>query len=340
MTTTDVPPEVGAATPPLQRRGLSPLMREHLRVYAPLVLIVVALGVVTTAYNPAFLSGANIGRLLAANAVLGVLVVGQTLLLVGGQLDLSVGSLVSVAGVVTASFVLHGLPTVVVVAVCLVAGALIGLCWGLIVAYLKVPPFILTLGGLAVFASLALTLAASTPIPMPTGMTWVRAEVLGVRVGVIVWALVIVLGALLLHFTRFGRNVYAVGANEEAAFLAGVPTARIKMALYSVNGLLAGLAGVMFAGRVGAGDPRGGVGLELTVVAAAVLGGASLAGGRGSIVGGVLGVLVVAMVTDSLSFLDVPDTYNQLVLGVILIGAVAVTATSEIRRIRAARRTG
>ena len=269
--------------------------------------------------------------------MLGVLVVGQTLLLVGGQLDLSVGSLVSVGGVVTASFVLHGLPTVVVVAVCLVAGALIGLCWGLIVAYLKVPPFILTLGGLAVFASLALTLAASTPIPMPTGMTWVRAEVLGVRVAVIVWALVILLGALLLHFTRFGRNVYAVGANEEAAFLAGVPTARIKTALYSINGLL---AGVMFAGRVGAGDPRGGVGLELTVVAAAVLGGASLAGGRGSIVGGVLGVLVVAMVTDSLSFLDVPDTYNQLVLGVILIGAVAVTATSEIRRIRAARRTG
>jgi len=278
--------------------------------------------------------------LLAATAVLGGLVVGQTLLLVGGQLDLSVGSLVSVGGVVTASFVLHGLPTVVVVAVCLVAGALIGLCWGLIVAYLKVPPFILTLGGLAVFASLALTLAASTPIPMPTGMTWVRAEVLGVRVAVIVWALVILLGALLLHFTRFGRNVYAVGANEEAAFLAGVPTARIKTALYSINGLLAGLAGVMFAGRVGAGDPRGGVGLELTVVAAAVLGGASLAGGRGSIVGGVLGVLVVAMVTDSLSFLDVPDTYNQLVLGVILIGAVAVTATSEIRRIRAARRTG
>jgi ribose/xylose/arabinose/galactoside ABC-type transport system permease subunit len=340
MTTTDATPDVSAVPAQRQRRGLSPMVRENLRVYAPLVLIVVALGILTTLYNPAFLSGANVGRLLAANAVLGVLVVGQTLLLVGGQLDLSVGSLVSLGGVVTASLVLQGLPAILVVAICLAAGALIGLCWGAIVAYLKVPPFILTLGGLAVFASLALTLAASTPIPIPAGMGWVRAEVLGIRVAVVVWAVVLVIGAVLLHFTRFGRNVFAVGANEEAAFLAGVATARVKLTLYSINGLLAGLAGIMFAGRVGAGDPRGGVGLELTVIAAAVLGGASLAGGRGSMLGGLLGVLVVAMVTDSLSFLDVPDTYNQLVLGVILIGAVTVTATSEIRRIRAARRTG
>jgi ribose/xylose/arabinose/galactoside ABC-type transport system permease subunit len=340
MTTTGAAPEVDAGPAPRRRHGLSPLMRENLQVYAPLVLIVIALAVVTTTYNPAFLSGPNVGRLLAANAVLGVLVVGQTLLLVGGQLDLSVGSLVSLGGVVTATLVLRGLPAIVVVVICMVGGALVGLGWGVIVAYLKVPPFILTLGGLAVFASLALTLASSTPIPMPSGMGWIRAEVLGIRAPVLVWALVLVAGAVLLHLTRFGRNVYAVGANEEAAFLAGVATTRVKMTLYSINGLLAGLAGVMFAGRVGAGDPRGGVGLELIVIAAAVLGGASLAGGRGTVLGGLLGVLVVAMVTDSLSFLDVPDTYNQLVLGVILIGAVAVTATSEIRRIRAARRTG
>ncbi|ODU06691.1 MAG: hypothetical protein ABS81_04220 [Pseudonocardia sp. SCN 72-86] len=340
MTTTDLPPDVAGGTTARPRRQISPGMRDNLRVTTPLLLIVVLLAIVTSLYNPAFLTGSNIGRLLAANAVLGVLVVGQTLLLVGGQLDLSVGSLVSMVGVLAASIALTGVPAVVVTLICLGLGALIGLTWGAIVAFLRVPPFILTLGGLAVFASLALTLAASTPIPVPTQLSWVRTEILGVRLAVLIWVVVLILGVVVLHYTRFGRNVYAIGSNEEAAYLSGVATARVKLTLFAMNGGLAALAGLLFAGRVGAGDPRGGVGLELTVIAAAVLGGASLSGGRGSMIGGLLGVLVVAMVTDSLSFLDVPDTYNQLVLGVILIGAVAMTAVSELRRRRASRRTG
>ena len=143
---------------------------------------------------------------------------------------------------------------------------------------------------------------------------------------------------MVLHFTRLGRNIFAIGANEEAAFLSGVPVTRTKLMIYAVNGVLAGLAGVVFTGRVGAGDPRGGAGLELIVIAAIVLGGASLAGGRGSILGSALGVLVLGVVSSAMTFLDVPDTYNQFVFGLILIVAVSLTASVELRRRRRVRR--
>ena len=182
-------------------------------------------------------------------------------------------------------------------------------------------------------ASIALTIAKSTPIPLTDGLNWLQiGKILGVRTPILVWLLAVVAGAVLLHFTRFGRNAYAVGANEEAAYLSGISVKRTKILLFVFNGALGGLAGVIIAGRVGAGDPRGGVGLELITIAAIVLGGASLSGGRGTILGSILGVLVLGVVTSSLTFLDVPDTYDQFVFGAILIAAVTVTAVAELRR--------
>jgi ribose transport system permease protein len=208
-----------------------------------------------------------------------------------------------------------------------------GLLWGVLVSLLKVPPFILTLGGLAAVSSIALTLANSTPVPLPNGLNWLQSgRYLGIPTPILIWLVVCVAGVVLLHFTRFGRNIYALGANEEAAFLSGVATVRTKMAIYLLNGALTGLAAVVMTGRLGAGDPRSGVGLELVVIAAIVLGGASLGGGRGSILGSILGVLVLGVVTSALTFLNVPDSYDQFVFGAILIAAVSVTAAAELRR--------
>lgn len=332
-----------AATPEIDQKvrmpGFSPSLREHVQVYAPLVAVIVALSLVANAENTAFLTDTNIERMLVASSVLGILAVGQTLLLVGGQMDLSVGSLVSAFSVVVAKLVQDGTGDLVAVAVCIGSGAAVGLVWGVLVSGLRVPSFILTLGGLALFSSVAATLADNTPVPIVGNLTWLQTgDVLGLRAPVIVWLVCLVAGGLLLHFTRLGRNIFAVGANEEAAYLAGVPVTTTKLVIYIINGSLAGLAGVVFAARVGAGDPRGGVGLELIVIAAIVLGGASLAGGRGSILGSTLGVLVLGVVSSAMTFLDVPDTYNQFVFGLILIAAVSFTATVELRRRRKVRR--
>jgi ribose/xylose/arabinose/galactoside ABC-type transport system permease subunit len=321
------------------RKWPTPAVREHLQVYVPLIAIIVVLSIIANSRNSAFLSATNLRQMLLASSVLGLLAVGQTLLLVGGQLDLSVGSLVSLGSVITAKLVISHVPDVLIVAIAIAAGALSGILWGLLVTLLRVPPFILTLGGLAVFASIALTLANSTPIPLPTGLEWLQTgQYLGLRTPTLIWLVVLIFGGLLLHFTRFGRNVYALGANEEAAFLSGIATSRTKVAIFVINGALAGLASVVITGRVGAGDPRGGVGLELIVIAAIVLGGASLAGGRGSILGSLLGVLVLGVVTSALTFLSVPDSYDQFVFGAILIGAVSVTAAAEFRRHRKVQR--
>ncbi|WP_283135206.1 ABC transporter permease [Rhizohabitans arisaemae] len=319
-------------------RLLTPAIREHLYVYLPLVVILIGLSVIAASSNAAFLSGSNIERMLVASSVLGILAVGQTFLLVGGQLDLSVGSLVSLGSVITAKLLVGNVPDIVAVLVSVAVGAGAGIVWGLLVSLLRVPPFILTLGGLAVFASIALTLAKSTPIALPTGLEWLQSgSLLGLRTPTLIWLLCLVAGGVLLHFTRFGRNVYALGANEEAAFLSGVATTRTKVLIFLLNGALAGLAAVIITGRVSAGDPRAGVGLELMVIAAIVLGGASLAGGRGSMIGSTLGVLVLGVVASALTFLNVPDSYDQFVFGGILIVAVSVTAAAEFRRRRKVR---
>ena len=337
MTTTNATPSTMRV--PIRAGGLSPSVKEHLQVYLPLLAIIVALSAWANAKNSAFLTDMNIQRMLVASSVLGILAVGQTLLLVGGQMDLSVGSMVSVTSVLAAKLAQDGRGELVAVAACLILGAVVGLVWGVLVSALKVPPFILTLGGLALLSSVAATLADNTPIPIGDSFGWLQTgELLGQRIPVVICAACLIGGALVLHFTRLGRNIFAIGANEEAAFLAGVPVTATKLVIYVSNGVLAGLAGVVFAGRVGAGDPRGGAGLELIVIAAIVLGGASLAGGRGSILGSALGVLVLGVVSSAMTFLDVPDTYNQFVFGLILIVAVSLTASVELRRRRRVRR--
>jgi len=326
--------ESGSLIKDLHRRKiLTPTIVENLQVYVPLIFILVVLSLIAFSQNSAFLKSQNLTQILVASSAVGILAVGQTVLLVGGMLDLSVGSLVSLGSVVAAKMVLNGVSDIIIVVLAIALGCVVGLLWGVIVSMLRVPPFILTLGGLAVLSSLALTIGKSTPIPLPNGLNWLQTgSLFSVRTPILVWVIAVVIGAVLLHFTRFGRNVYAVGANEEAAYLSGISVTRVKISLFIFNGALGGLAGVVIAGRVGAGDPRGGVGLELITIAAIVLGGASLAGGRGTILGSILGVLVLGVVTSSLTFLNVPDTYDQFVFGAILIAAVTVTAVAEMRR--------
>ncbi|MHB1517246.1 MAG: ABC transporter permease [Acidimicrobiales bacterium] len=316
-------------------RRLNHRWGEFIRVATPLTLAIVGLSLYTNSRDSNFITPNNIQNILVQSSVLGILGVGQLLLLVGGQLDLSVGSMVSFTGVLGAYQLLHGWGEWPVVAMMLVVGAAVGLIWGLMVTVMRVPAFILTLGGLSVFASLALIVSNNQPIPVTNSFNELGfGVVLGIRVPILVWALVLIVGIVLLHFTRFGKRVVAIGSSEQTAFLSGIPVRGVKVSIFVLNGVLAGLAGLLLMARLAAGDPVGGSGLELAVIAAAVLGGASLSGGKGTMIGAALGVLTFGVINSSLTFLNLGGSYQSLVSGGVLILAVSITAVSEFRRSR------
>jgi ribose/xylose/arabinose/galactoside ABC-type transport system permease subunit len=314
---------------------------DFLRTALPLLVVIVGLSLYTNHRNSAFISSNNIQNILVQSAALGILAVGQTFLIVGGQLDLSVGALVSFTGVLGAYQFVHGTNEWVILIVILLVGAGVGLVWGMIVAYLRVPPFILTLGGMSALSSLALVISHSRPISVLNAFnslgfgTW-----LGLQAPATLLLIVVVIGLVVLHFTRFGRAVYALGSSEQTAFLAGLPVTRIKITMFVLNGTLASLAGLVAMARVAAGDPGSGTGLELACIAAVVLGGASLAGGRGTMIGSFIGVLVFGVIDSSLVFLNVAAAWQDFVSGVVLIVAVTITAVSDLRRERRSGRAG
>lgn len=310
---------------------------EFVRTAVPLVVIIVGLSLFTNSKNPAFLTGSNIQNILVQSAALGILAIGQTFLLVGGQLDLSVGSLVSFTGVVGAYEYTRGMNEWVILLLMLAIGAGTGLLWGVVVTYLKVPPFILTLGGLSVFASVALVISHNRPISVVSEFNGLGfGHWLGLQAPVTLYLVLLVLAGLLLHATRFGRQVYALGSSEQVAFLAGLPVRRVKVSIFALNGLLAGMAGVVQLARLAAGDPNAGNGMELACIAAVVLGGASLAGGRGTMAGTLLGTVVFGVINASLVFLNVAAAWQSAVSGGVLILAVTLTAVGTMRRERRA----
>lgn len=306
---------------------------ENTRVLLPLAIAIVAISLYTNHDNANFLTASNLENIGVQASVLAIVALGQTFLIAAGQLDLSVGSLASLSGVVAATMLDDGSPEPVVVLACLVLGAVIGLVWGLLVSFLRVPPFILTLGGLSILSSLALQRAADRPVPAAGRFSWLgTGDVIGIRWPIALALILLAASALVLGWSRFGRHVYAVGSSEEAAFLAGLPVRRTKIAVYVISSTLTALAGIVLLARLGAGDPRGGSGLELRAIAAVVLGGATLAGGRGTPLGTALGVLLLGVVATSLTFLDVDASYEGLVFGGVLAIAVTITAIGDLRR--------
>ena len=314
------------------RRRRSTQLTVHLRTILPLILAIVVLSIYSNSRNSQFMTWNNYDNILSQISVLGILAAGQTFLVISGHLDLSVGSFVSFIGVVAARMFASSLSTPVVVVVCLAMGVATGLIWGVVVAYLRMPPFILTLGGLSVFASLALVLSNNTPIGVANGLstlgfgTW-----FGLRAPALALLIVVLVTGLLLHFTRFGRDVFALGSSAEASFLAGVPVRRLTIEVFALNGLLAGFAGLVMMARLASGDPKSGSGLELATVAVTVLGGTALIGGRGTMFGTFLGAVLFGTVSASLTFLQVPGAYQNLVGGGILIFAVLATAVADLR---------
>lgn len=307
------------------------------RFAAPLFLLLLI--AVFALLEPRFLHPLNLFNILRQVSISGLIAIGMTFVILTAGIDLSVGSLMALAGLVSAYVAKGGLadrfaiganldagnPALLALAAGLLVGMLGGALQGTAITRLKVPPFVVTLGGLTAFRGAALLFSGGGPISgFASDYTWWGQGRIGpVPVPVIIFLGCAVLAHLVLRYFQYGQHVYATGGNSRAAALNGVPTRRVIFSVYVVVGFFCGLAGFLLSARLNSAEAVAGLGVELTVIAAVVIGGTSLFGGVGSIFGTVVGACLIGVLTNGLVLLNVSSFIQQIIIGVILVGAVA-----------------
>lgn len=307
---------------------------------AALFLVLVVAGTVMSLVSPVFLSTANIEAILIALSMEATIAVGMALLLISGGLDLSVGSTLAFAGVVTGLTLNAGAPAPLAMAVGLGAALGVGLVNGLLVARLKINPFITTLGMAMALRGLLLVLARGRAVlNLSSAFTVIgQGRMFGVQYPIYIMLALVFVGELLVRNSRFFRQSYYVGGNERAARLSGINVGLVKIFNYCLVALLAGVAGLMITARFGSASVTIGSGVELRVITAVIIGGASLNGGEGTVFGAFLGALFMGVLANSLNLLGVDVYWQNLVTGAILILAVVVDVLNEQRKSREAQR--
>lgn len=314
----------GSASQPRRRLpSASRLLPPELR---GVLTALIVLGILLAFASPFFLTTANIGNLLVGVALMGIVAAGETLVMLSGGLDISVGSIVALTGVVSALVLTATHNAGIAVAAALLVGGLAGLMNGLIITTLRINALIVTLATMSIYLGLTYIVGEGKAVGATDAtFAWLgNGSVLGIPNPIILLAIVYLLGQVVLSFTTIGRNIYAMGGNAEAARLAGLNLAKYRMGLYTASGLLAGLSGVVLTARLGSGQPIAGTGLELSAIAAVVLGGTSLSGGIGSLFGTLLGVLVLGTLSNGLILLRIPAFYQYLARGAVLLLAVGL----------------
>jgi ribose/xylose/arabinose/galactoside ABC-type transport system permease subunit len=305
----------------------------HMRDYA-LVAVLLAELVLWTVLSPDFLSEQNLINIARAASAIGVMAVGMTFVILTAGIDLSVGSLVSLSGILAAAALGRIDNVLIGVAVALGMGLLSGLFSGALVAWLRVPPFIATLGLLNVWAACAELWNNGGPVSVPNAaiIQFGSGYVGPIPIPVIVLAVTFIAGYWLLAQTQFGRHVYAIGGNRRAARMSGIRVERVLLGVYVLSGLLAGLAALMYDGRLATASPLTGTGLELQVIAAVIVGGCSLFGGRGSLRDTFLGVLILAVLQNGLTLVGVSGYWQTFATGIALLVAVVLSGDAQIKQ--------
>ena len=282
--------------------------------------------VVFSSMSDVFLTQRNIINILQQSSINACIAVGMTLVIISGGIDLSVGPVAALAAVISASLLMAGLPVPLVLLSALAVGLACGFVNGALIAYGGLQPFIVTLGTLSLFRALALIYTGGNPVlGLPNEFRRLFAsEILGLPVPVIVAGVLAIIATIVLKKTPLGEYILAVGGNEEAARVSGVPIALTKVATYMISGGLASLAAIILMARLGAAEPILGNLWELEAIAAAAIGGASLMGGKGSIFGTILGAIVLGAMRNGLTLLNVQAFYQLLATGIIIILAMLV----------------
>jgi ribose/xylose/arabinose/galactoside ABC-type transport system permease subunit len=327
---TDAPEDVsrGRVGRPLYRR----IIRDEFGVIAVLVVIVLGVGV----FHPDFLRTGNLLSITHNTVYVGLMACGIVFPLAMREVDLSVGGMYAMCMVVGALLIRDGIPTWAALVVILALSAVLGCVNGVITTYMALPSFIVTLATSLLFRGAGLALADGkqiTDLPQNDSFfTFLGGNTAGVPTAV--WISIVLVAALTVLFggTRFGARVRAIGSNREAAEFSGLPVARTRIAALGLSGLLAGVAAIFSLAFFMAGDPTVGQGYELTAIAAAIIGGTPLAGGRGSIIGAAVGCLILSTVASALAFFQVPINWTTFATGGVIL--VAVAADTLLRRIR------
>jgi len=314
---------VAAIPPPRPRVRVKTLGDIAGRESGGLIVLLVAVGALTLA-SPEFLTGNNLANLARQVAIFGILAIGQLVVILTGGIDLSVGSILGLAGAVTAQLLVSGVPIIPAILIGVVVGGVLGIANGVLVTRFKLPPFIATLGMLGIARGIVLVITdANTIQGLPDGFqTVANGTVLGIPNLLIIFAIITAIAWFVLNRTVFGRYVYAVGSNPEAARLAGVPVAMVTTAVYVISGVLAAVGGVLLTSRLGAGVPTAGTGFELQAIAACVIGGASLSGARGSAIGAACGALIIGVLNNGGNLLAINAFYLQIAIGALVLVAV------------------
>lgn len=282
--------------------------------------------------TPQFLTISNLTIIVTQVSINALLAFGVTFVIITGGIDLSLGSIVAVSGV-TSAMLAHpdSYPVLIPIIMGLLAGLLMGAFNGFIITKSKIAPFIVTLGTMTIGRGLALILSDGRPVSnLSDSFNYLGSgTVLGIPVLILIFILVFALCAIILSKTILGRYIYAIGGNEQAARASGINIDRVKLSVYSISGLLAGLAGILLASRITTGQPNAGAGFELDAIAAVVIGGTSTAGGRGTMAGTLIGVLLIGVINNGLDLLNVTSYYQQVVMGIIIIGAVVLDSLNQ-----------
>ena len=295
-----------------------------------LILIVAVFGFIA----PNFFTESNLLNITRQASINIVLAAGMTFIILTGGIDLSVGSILGTTAVAAMVVSLSPEFAMLSIPAALMLGLLLGLFNGALVAFAGLPPFIVTLGGMTIWRGLTLVINDGAPIAgFDAGYRWWgRGELLGISIPIWIFALVAVGGYLALHKTRWGRFVYAIGGNPEAARLAGVNVKRVLVSVYVLIGCLAGLAGFILSARLGSAEAVAGISFELRVIASVVIGGTSLMGGYGRIGGTIIGSIIMGILINGLVLMNVSAYYQQIITGLIIVLAVAFDTYAKSRR--------
>jgi putative xylitol transport system permease protein len=283
--------------------------------------------------NEYFLTPGNISNVLLQTSINGVLAIGMTFVILTRGIDLSVGSVVALAGIVSASFATTSAtagiaggpyPFYVALAIGILVGLACGALVGLIVSRFAVPAFVATLGMLSAARGMTLIYGGGKPVPALTPeFRWIgTGNILGIPMPVILLAVVFAVSWWVLTRTRFGRYIYAVGGNPHAAKTSGINVTRMKFSVYMISGSLSGLAGMMLSARTGSALPQAGIAYELDAIAAVVIGGTSLSGGVGRVTGTLIGALIIGVMNNGLDLMGIQSYYQQVLKGALIVGAV------------------
>ena len=293
------------------------------------VIALIILMAVITIINSNFLTANNLLNLLLQVTSNALIAFGMTFVILTGGIDLSVGSILALSSALTAGLLGSGMPVTLAILISLILGCILGMMNGLLISYGKLAPFIVTLATMTIFRGATLVYTNGNPITKGLSDTFLfqflgQGYIVGIPFPVIIMFIVFIILYVLLHKTAFGKSVYAIGGNEKAAYISGVKLNKVKIIIYSISGMMASISGLIITSRLSSAQPTAGASYEMDAIAAVVLGGTSLSGGKGRILGTLIGALIIGVLNNGLNIIGVSAFWQQVVKGVVILIAVLI----------------